>query len=66
VTLREEIMYRSLSFNQMAERDVQDFESDLKRYQAANRRSLWGGLLLLAVALVSACAVCSAIVLLLR
>ena len=50
----------------MAERDMQDFESDLKRYQAANRRSLWGGLLLLAVALLSACAVCSAIVLLFR
>lgn len=59
-------MYRSTSYNQMAERDVQDFESDLERYEAANRRSLWGGLLLLGLVLISACVICSAVVLLLR
>lgn len=57
-------MYQSVSLHQMADRDVQEFESDLKRYEAANRRSMWLGFLAAGLALVTACLVCSAIALL--
>ena len=59
-------MYSSVSFNQMAEHDLQEFEGDLKRYQRANRRSMWAGIVALVAVLFSACMVCSAVVLLLR
>lgn len=59
-------MYSSVSINQMAERDLQEFEGDLKRYRNANRRSMWVGILTLFAVLLSACVVCSAMVLLLR
>lgn len=59
-------MYSSVSINQMAERDLQEFEGDLKRYQNANRRSMWVGILALCAVLLSACVVCSAVVLLVR
>jgi len=50
----------------MAQRDLEEFEGDLKRYKAANRRSVWLGVSVVALALVSACMVCSAAVLLFR
>jgi hypothetical protein len=50
----------------MVERDLQEFEGDLKRYKNANRRSMWVGILALGAVLLSACMVCSAAVLLLR
>jgi hypothetical protein len=59
-------MYSTVSVNQMAERDLKEFEGDLKRYQKANRRSMWVGILALIAVLFSACMVCSAVVLLLR
>jgi hypothetical protein len=59
-------MYSSVSFNQMAEHDLQEFEGDLKRYRSANRRSMWVGILTLGAVLLSVCTVCSAVVLLLR
>jgi hypothetical protein len=59
-------MYSTVSVNKMAERDLQEFEGDLKRYQKANRRSMWVGILSLIAVLFSACMVCSAVVLLLR
>lgn len=59
-------MYSSVSYNQMVERDLQEFEGDLKRYKNANRRSMWVGILALGAVLLSACMVCSAAVLLLR
>ena len=36
-------MYPSTSFSEMAQRDLEEFEGDLKRYKAANRRSVWYG-----------------------
>jgi|RifCSP13_1_1023834.scaffolds.fasta_scaffold515102_1 hypothetical protein len=57
-------MYQSVSLHQMADRDVQEFESDLKRYQAANKRSMWVGFAVAILALSAACLVCSAFVLL--
>ena len=59
-------MYPSTSFSDMAQRDIEEFEGDLKRYKAANRRSLWYGIGIAALVLMSACTVCSAAVLLLR
>ena len=59
-------MYPSTSFSEMAQRDLEEFEGDLKRYKAANRRSVWLGVSVVALALVSACMVCSAAVLLFR
>ena len=59
-------MYSTVSLNQMAERDLQEFEGDLKRYQRANRRSMWVGIGALFAVLFSACMVCSAVVLILR
>jgi len=59
-------MYPSTSFSEMAERDLEEFECDLKRYKAANRRSVWYGAGIVAIVLMSACTVCSAAVLLLR
>jgi hypothetical protein len=50
----------------MAERDLQEFEGDLKRYRNANRRSMWVGILTLFAVLLTSCVVCSAVVLLLR
>jgi hypothetical protein len=57
-------MYQSVSLHQMADRDVQEFESDLKRYEAANKRSMWLGFLAVLLTLSAACLVCSAVVLL--
>ena len=59
-------MYSSLSMDKMAERDVQEFEGDLKRYEASNRRSMWTGAMMLAGVLFLACMACAAVVLLLR
>jgi hypothetical protein len=59
-------MYSTVSYNQMAEHDLKEFEGDLKRYERANRRSMWVGILTLFAVLLSACTVCSAVVLLLR
>jgi hypothetical protein len=59
-------MSSSVSYNQMAERDLQEFEGDLKRYRNANQRSMWVGILALCAVLLSACMVCSAVALLLR
>ena len=59
-------MYPTVSINKMAERDLREFEGDLKRYRKANRRSMWVGMLALLAALFSACMICSAVVLLLR
>jgi hypothetical protein len=50
----------------MAQRDLEEFEGDLKRYKAANRRSLWFGAGIISLVLISACTICSAVVLLLR
>jgi hypothetical protein len=63
---REDEMYPSTSFSEMAERDIEEFEGDLKRYNAANRRSVWFGVGIVAIILMSACTICSAAVLLLR
>jgi hypothetical protein len=63
---REDEMYPSTSFSEMAERDIEEFEGDLKRYNAANRRSVWYGVGIVAIILMSACTICSAAVLLLR
>jgi hypothetical protein len=59
-------MNQALSFTQIADHEVEEFEGDLRRYKAANRRSVWVGLLLLAFATLAACTVCSAAVLMLR
>jgi hypothetical protein len=59
-------MYPSTSFSEMAQRDLEEFEGDLKRYNAANRRSLWYGAGIVAIVLMSACMVCSAVILLVR
>jgi len=59
-------MYPSTSFSEMAQRDLKEFEGDLKRYKAANRRSVWLGVTIVKLALVSACTVCSGAVLLFR
>lgn len=59
-------MYPSTSYSQMAQRDLEEFEGDLKRYKAANRRSMWYGAGLISLALISACTICSAVVLLFR
>jgi hypothetical protein len=59
-------MYPSTSYSEMAQRDLEEFEGDLKRYKAANRRSVWFGAGIISLALISACAICSAVVLLLR
>lgn len=59
-------MYPSTSYSQMAQRDIEEFEGDLKRYRAANRRSVWYGAGLISLALISACTICSAVVLLFR
>lgn len=59
-------MYPSMSYSEMAQRDLEEFEGDLKRYKAANRRSVWLGVTIIALALISACTICSAIVLLFR
>jgi hypothetical protein len=50
----------------MAERDLEEFEGDLERYKAANRRSVWFGAGVISLVLFSACVVCSALVLLIR
>ncbi len=59
-------MYSSTSYSEMAQRDLEEFEDDLKRYKAANRRSVWYGAGIISLALISACMVCSALVLLFR
>ncbi|UCD97992.1 MAG: hypothetical protein JSV42_13660 [Chloroflexota bacterium] len=59
-------MYPSTSFSEMAQRDMEEFEGDLKRYQAANRRSVLYGVGVIFLVLVSACTICSAVVLLFR
>jgi hypothetical protein len=59
-------MYPSTSYSEMAQRDLEEFEDDLKRYKAANRRSVWFGVGIVSLALISACTICSAVVLLLR
>ena len=59
-------MEQAMSFAQLADRDVEEFEGDLKRYQAANRRSVVSGLLALVFVLLLACMVCSAVFLLFR
>ena len=59
-------MYPSTSFSEMAQRDLEEFEGDLKRYNAANRRSLWYGVGIVAIVMMSACMVCSAVILLVR
>jgi hypothetical protein len=50
----------------MAQQDLEEFEGDLERYNAANRRSVWFAAGVLVLVLISACTVCSTIVLLLR
>jgi hypothetical protein len=50
----------------MAQQDLEEFEGDLERYNAANRRSVWFAAVVLVLVLISACTVCSTIVLLLR
>jgi len=57
-------MVQALSFAEIAEREVEEFEGDLKRYRAANRRSVWVGFFVLAFMLITACTVCSAVYLL--
>ena len=59
-------MNQAVSFTQLADQEVEEFEGDLKRYRAANRQSLWVGVLVLAFAVLAACTVCSAAVLLIR
>lgn len=59
-------MYPSTSYSEMAQRDLEEFEGDLKRYRAANRRSVWFGAAVITLALVSACTICTAAVLLFR
>lgn len=59
-------MYRAITGNQMAERDLHEFEVDLKRYEAANRRSVVLGALMVLGLLFTACMVCSAAYLLIR
>lgn len=59
-------MYPSMSYSEMAQRDLEEFEGDLKRYNAANRRSVWFGVIIVALALISACIICSAVMLLFR
>jgi hypothetical protein len=50
----------------MAQRDLEEFEGDLKKYKAANRRSMWYGAGIISLAIISACTICSAAVLLFR
>jgi len=59
-------MYPSTSYSEMAQRDLEEFEGAIKRYKAANRRSVWFGVIIISLALVSACTVCSAAVLFFR
>lgn len=59
-------MYPSTAYSEMAQRDLEEFEVDLKRYKAANRRSVWFGAIVITLAIVSACTVCSAAVLFFR
>ena len=59
-------MYPSTSYSEMAQRDLEEFEGDLERYKAANRRSVWYGAAIISLALISACTICSAVVLLFR
>lgn len=59
-------MYPSTSYSEMAERDLEEFEGDLERYKAANRRSVWYGAGIISLVLLSACVVCSTLVLLVR
>jgi hypothetical protein len=59
-------MYPSTSYSEMAQRDLEEFEGDLERYKAANRRSVWYGAGLVSLVLLTACMVCSAVVLLIR
>ncbi len=59
-------MYPSTSYSEMAQRDLEEFEGDLKRYKAANRRSVWYGAGIISLVLISACTICSAVVLLFR
>lgn len=59
-------MYQTMSFAEIVEHDLEEFEGDLRRYRAANRRSAWFGLLALALGVILACTVCSAIVLIVR
>ncbi|MGW8144845.1 MAG: hypothetical protein ACWGN2_10650 [Anaerolineales bacterium] len=59
-------MYSSTSYSEMAQRDLEEFEGDLKRYKAANRRSVWYGVGAVSLVLFSACMVCSAVILLVR
>jgi hypothetical protein len=63
---REDKMYPSTSYSEMAERDLEEFEGDLERYKAANRRSVWYGAGIISLVLISACVVCSALVLIIR
>ena len=58
-------MYRALSAEDQTERAIEEFESDLKHYQAASRRSLFG-LLAFVCALALACLVCGGLIYLLR
>jgi len=50
----------------MARRDIEEFEGDLKRYKAADRRSLAFGIIVMVGAVLVSCMVCSAVVLLWR
>jgi hypothetical protein len=59
-------MYPSTSYSEMAQRDLEEFEGDLKRYKAANRRSVWYGAGIISLALTASCTVCSAVILLIR
>ena len=59
-------MYPSASFSDMAQRDLEEFEGDLERYNTANRRSVWFAAFVGVLALISVCTVCSTLVLLLR
>ncbi len=59
-------MYHSTSYSEMAQRDLEEFEGDLERYRAANRRSLWYGAGIISLVLLSACTICSALILLIR
>ena len=59
-------MYSTVSYSQMAKRDLEEFEGDIKRYKAADRRSLTFGIVVLVGAVLVSCMVCSAVVLLWR
>jgi hypothetical protein len=59
-------MYPSTAYSEMAQRDLEEFEVELERYKAANRRSVWYGAIIIGLAVVCACAACSAAVWFLR